>query len=285
MSNESEPKVNLKNPFLAAFLAFLIPGAGHLYQGRMFKAVVYFFCIIGIFIWGMTIGEWQVLFVNVDHQNGNPQKDIGFYTQVFVGVPGLYAIYQSQRYYGKDNIRKTSLDSPLKTSFEGVMENTTPEGNNIRGNIRGEINLTPVRGELNTQSFEGTFRGTINEKEGIELSLGRSIELGKPIGGTRSRDFECDIVTGENGQLVSTGKLEGSIPRSFTDYFGSPVTETQLQSLNGKLGKRYDLAKVFTWIAGLLNLLAIWDAFDGPAYGYGREEEQQPEKKKEPVPA
>ena len=34
---------------------------------------------------------------------------------------------------------------------------------------------------------------------------------------------------------------------------------------------------MFTWIAGLLNLMAIWDAYDGPAYGYGDEEPEDEE--------
>ncbi|MFN9825440.1 MAG: hypothetical protein ACK58J_14935, partial [Planctomyces sp.] len=34
----------------------------------------------------------------------------------------------------------------------------------------------------------------------------------------------------------------------------------------------YDVAAVLTWIAGLLNLMAIWDAAQGPAYGYGDED-------------
>lgn len=45
--------------------------------------------------------------------------------------------------------------------------------------------------------------------------------------------------------------------------------------MNRRLGgKRYEIALLFTWVAGLLNLLAIWDAYEGPAYGYGDEVDQ-----------
>ena len=47
------------------------------------------------------------------------------------------------------------------------------------------------------------------------------------------------------------------------------------------MGKFFELAKIFTWIAGLLNILAVWDAFEGPAYGYGDEEESTDEAKKD----
>ena len=271
----SEQKVKLKNSYFAAIFAFLIPGAGHLYQGRYFKAIINFVCIMGIFIWGLTLGEWQVLFVNVDQENALPQKDIGFYTQVFIGVPGLYAIYQSKRYYSKDNSRQTTLTAPLSTAFEGEMINEPVEGTKIEGIIKGNIDLKPVTGDLNSQTLEGTFNGTLNENEPIQLVLGRNIELERPIGGTLSRGLKCDIVAEENGQLISSGEIAGTFPRTFLNHFGSPITENQLQGLNGKLGKRYDLAKVFTWIAGLLNLLAIWDAFDGPAYGTGKEEKPE----------
>ena len=45
----SDPRIPLKHPLAAGLLAFLVPGAGHCYQGRYFKAVVYFVCITGLF--------------------------------------------------------------------------------------------------------------------------------------------------------------------------------------------------------------------------------------------
>ena len=45
----------------------------------------------------------------------------------------------------------------------------------------------------------------------------------------------------------------------------------KLSRLHYELGKTYDLAMVYTWIAALLNVLVLWDAFEGPAYGYGDE--------------
>ena len=37
----SQPSLDLKNPGLAAFLAWLIPGLGHIYQGRILKGVLF----------------------------------------------------------------------------------------------------------------------------------------------------------------------------------------------------------------------------------------------------
>ena len=43
------------------------------------------------------------------------------------------------------------------------------------------------------------------------------------------------------------------------------------------------MGAVFTLIAGLLNILAIWDAFEGPAYGFGDEHlDEMDEEENEP---
>ena len=78
------------------------------------------------------------------------------------------------------------------------------------------------------------------------------------------------------------GYLDGFVPRSFWNWFQVPLEDDELNALHGRLGRFFEIAQVFTWIAGLLNLLAIWDALEGPAYGYGDEEESD---RKDPEPA
>ena len=65
--------------------------------------------------------------------------------------------------------------------------------------------------------------------------------------------MKSDILN-ENERV--TGILDGGIPRPFVDWFQAPVSDQGLQQLHGSLGKVFELAMVFTWIAGLLNLLA-----------------------------
>ena len=57
------------------------------------------------------------------------------------------------------------------------------------------------------------------------------------------------------------------------NWFQAPRDTLELDRLTGELSQNFDIGSVFTWIAGLLNLMAIWDAAEGPAYGYGDEEE------------
>jgi len=52
----TDPRIPLKNPYLAVFLGLLFPGGGHLYQGRTFKGVLYAVCIVSTFIYGIRSG-------------------------------------------------------------------------------------------------------------------------------------------------------------------------------------------------------------------------------------
>jgi hypothetical protein len=96
----------------------------------------------------------------------------------------------------------------------------------------------------------------------------------------RRRVVEADIVREENGGPVRVGRLiNASIPRSFWNWFAVPLSDLEEQALHRDLGKYHELALVFTMIAGLLNILAVWDAYDGPAYGYGGESRLDPAEK------
>ena len=50
------PHVDLKSPVLVALLAWLVPGLGHRYQGRYFKAALFCLCILGTFLTGVCLG-------------------------------------------------------------------------------------------------------------------------------------------------------------------------------------------------------------------------------------
>ena len=78
-------------------------------------------------------------------------------------------------------------------------------------------------------------------------------------------------------------EISGTIPRPFYNSFVAPIERGDLQDVRRRLGNKYDLAIIFTLIAGMLNILAVWDAFEGPAYGYDDKvfhEDDQPEEVK-----
>lgn len=68
------PEVELRDPRLAAFLAWLVPGLGHLYQGRTGKGLLYMVCILGTFFYGMHLGDGRVVYAS----STRPPIPIGF---------------------------------------------------------------------------------------------------------------------------------------------------------------------------------------------------------------
>src|SRR5262245_33194388 len=91
-------EVELKDPRLAAFLAWLIPGMGHLYQGRTAKGLLFFVCIVGTFIYGLYIGQGRVVYAATTNVISRQFFDRWQYIcQVGVGLPALPAYVQTWR--------------------------------------------------------------------------------------------------------------------------------------------------------------------------------------------
>lgn len=57
-------ELNLRNRNLAAFLAWIIPGAGHFYQRRYFKAAIFSVCVISSFLIGILVGGGRCVYAS-----------------------------------------------------------------------------------------------------------------------------------------------------------------------------------------------------------------------------
>ena len=55
--------------------------------------------------------------------------------------------------------------------------------------------------------------------------------------------------------------------RPLWDWYAVPLSPDIETDINKRLGTDYDLAYIIVMVAGLLNILALYDAFDGPAIG------------------
>ena len=92
----SEQTVSLRNPAWAAFLAWLVPGLGHFYQGRTGKGILYAVCILGLYLMGMVMGEGKIVYWRWVNPFNNPEKFCLYYLgQFFAGLPALPALVQS----------------------------------------------------------------------------------------------------------------------------------------------------------------------------------------------
>ncbi|HTU27681.1 MAG TPA: DUF6677 family protein [Pirellulales bacterium] len=56
--------VRLRNPVIAAFLAWLIPGFGHIYQGRTAKGILFMVTILTTFFYGLYLGNGKVVYAS-----------------------------------------------------------------------------------------------------------------------------------------------------------------------------------------------------------------------------
>jgi len=91
-------EIDLKDPRLAAFLAWLVPGLGHLYQGRTGKGVLFFVCIVGTFLYGMYIGNGRVVYASTtDVFSRQFLERWQYICQIGVGLPALPAFVQTWR--------------------------------------------------------------------------------------------------------------------------------------------------------------------------------------------
>jgi len=139
------------------------------------------------------------------------------------------------------------------------------------GTLDGVITLKPEDGS--DRNVVGEFKGTLTKPGGVteevHYALGGRVRLGKPVSADPNRTLEVEVADANVNPPRPIGRLHGAIPRRWLDRFEAPPDEDYNLALQRELGKFYELALTFTMIAGLLNILVILDAVEGPAYGYG----------------
>jgi hypothetical protein len=120
--SKTEKLIPLRDPLFAAFLAWCVPGWGHLYQGRTGKAILYAVCILGLYAAGMAMGEGKVVYWRWISPLANPEKFCVHYIgQFWVGLLALPALIQGTlRYYGHDPVLWGFLAEPPQIILNGL---------------------------------------------------------------------------------------------------------------------------------------------------------------------
>src|SRR5436190_3461408 len=84
-------EVELRNPALAALLAWLWPGAGHLYQGRTGKGLLFMICILSTWFFGLALAHGHGVYAS----NSTIARQLVFGCQLGVGLPATPALAQA----------------------------------------------------------------------------------------------------------------------------------------------------------------------------------------------
>ncbi len=180
-------EVDLKNRNIAGVLAWLWPGAGHIYQGRYGKGALFMVCILGTFFFGFVLGDGHVVYASLSHPDGEPSN-----------IPPILQRWQYLPQLGVGAI-----------AFPALVQ-------------------------------------------AVQVKNGREPLWGGFMAPPRERGQLIDFPNGNDDELAVWHR---------------------------KLGNAFELGTLYTVIAGLLNFLAIYDAYGGPFVSIPENEtDESPEK-------
>ena len=172
-----EPPIPLKNPRLAAFLAWLMPGLGHIYQRRIGKGILYAVCILSLYSLGFVLGEGKIVYWRWVNPLHNPEKFCLYYLgQFFVGLPSLPALIQSLlQHYGHDTILWGFMAEPSQIELNALQ-------NRLGKLVEIGSIYTCVAGLLNILAIYDAYEGPAFQEEPAAAES-RSASPSVPAGG------------------------------------------------------------------------------------------------------
>ncbi|RLS34127.1 MAG: hypothetical protein DWH79_05210 [Planctomycetota bacterium] len=196
MSPDDGSVIDLHNPWLAALLAWCVPGLGHFYQGRRHKGGLFMGVILGMFLAGVWLGGGKVVYAS--WKPAEPRW--AFVCQAGVGLAAMPALVQSMQLAG-------AAKQPLLAST---------------------FMAPPL--------FPGQYvsRAYAERLVASDPDIDQELFFDKPP----LRQFRAD----------------------------------QLSMWQRRLGRWFEFGTLYTMLAGMLNILAIYDAFAGPLGAAARDE-------------
>jgi TM2 domain-containing membrane protein YozV len=210
--------VDLRDPYWAAFLAWIWPGAGHFYQRRFAKGFLFMICVLSTYFLGLGLGHGRVVYASF-----KPGDMRWIYIgQLGVGAPALPAMVQSMK-------TKNGAD-PFWVLCERFPEDY----------------------QNPSMAFQRITENNANGYEGRTYKDGFMAPPAGPVNPTEM-----------SPNLIQSGVQTDTLGRWHFDY-----------------KHFFELGTLYTVIAGLLNLLAIYDAFCGPAILTPAQRERLESKKK-----
>ena len=148
---DGEP-LDLHNRYLAVFLAWIIPGAGHFYQRRYAKSAIFFLCIISSFALGMFVGGGRCVYASWN----SVEKRWQYVLQAGVGLPALPAAYQSWRAKSLGPLAQDGFMAPPRSADDLSKWNAETASGMDMGTL-----YTMIAGLLNMLVMYDAFAGPL----------------------------------------------------------------------------------------------------------------------------
>lgn len=187
-------EVDLRDPYRAALLAWLWPGAGHIYQRRYGKAMVFMICVLSTFFIGLGLGRGRVVYASFDRADFRWQ----YICQIGAGAVTFPAVVQA--------VKTRDGGDPLWVMAERYPEDT-----------------------IDGQPFERIPDDVLADPQ---------------------------------------RRPERTLKDGFMAPPAGPKYQDQMDVLgmwHYELKHMFEIGTLYCVVAGLLNMLAIYDAFTGPA--------------------
>ncbi len=230
-NNPDVPSPRRLSP-MGAVLSYLVPGLGQIAQGRTGKGVLFLLCIYTLFFYGVWLGTAEAR------------------------VHGRTFRVSSNVYIPR------TPPTPEKQANVG-----------IDGAVNGfKYVITHPRPQIAAQFFVGVaaWPAIIQYRHAQE-----QIAQGKPdpdlLEGQITQLYKSAEDSPETAKesLAEANELEKQLRAQYHPVLGDFMREPTMQATNAVFNagdKRLEIAWVFTVIAGVLNVMVIWDALAGPAY-------------------
>lgn len=153
-------EINLRNPALAALWAWLIPGAGHLYQRRYAKGILFLVCILGTYFFGLALGGGKVVYASFRR----PDVRYPYICQLGVGLPALPALVQRQRVFGSEG-KGPLWNGWMAPPEQPVREQEADDLASWHKELKGRFELgtlyTMIAGLLNVLAIYDAYAGPV----------------------------------------------------------------------------------------------------------------------------
>ena len=153
---EDAIEIDLRQPWLAAFLAWLWPGAGHVYQGRYFKGTLFMVCILAMYVIGLVLGDGHVVYASWTKNDKRWQ----YICQLGIGLPAIPAIAQNRRVMkGKDPLFDGLMAPPRQPVLPEAEDELARWHEGLASNFDLGTLYTMIAGLLNVLAICDAYAG------------------------------------------------------------------------------------------------------------------------------